>query len=338
MNSFTVNKFIRNNNLNRYIRVKTYNTEESNIITQMLRQPDKGTIGDLYFDDTGSIRIRNRGDDKDIVYLNPLTKKEPAFDSGSIIEPNDTIDYKLFFSLNNGLWFLYVDDNNALKPVVSLFYNPVGHPEFARYYIESSNKEQVNNYVIDACLENQIADPVCICLNRNQLTNSDPDTEFCMNDLFNGDVVLRKSVKNDSKSRQGYDQLAKVCKCSNVKCKNETHPLMVVQDKCPTSLTVTMCNTSFNAGEGANQTIGGMGGVNIAQSCGATNTSGGSSPPPPPPPPPPPAVGPVTPPTDGKPVIPLQSGDSQFNYILIFGGGFSLLIIMLIIFVLFRGK
>ena len=325
MNSFTVQRFIRNKNLNRYWKVQQFSEDNSKLITSMLRQPEKGTIGDLYFDDIGSIRIK-RNDYDDVILLNPLGKREPSFDSGSIIEPNDSTDLKMFYSKNNGAFFLYVDDSNALKPIVTMYYNPIAHPEFSQFYNESSNKEQVNNYVVDGCLENQAADPICFCMNKSQVKSTDPDTEFCMNDLFNGDSDLRKKIKN-SENRQGYDQLAKVCKCSNVNCKMETHPLMQVQDKCPTSLVVTMCNTSFNAAEGANLMTGGM---NIAQSCSG-NVGGGVKDPPLPAPPAPTPYAPLTPITPDFENL----GTSQSNTIVyVIGGGVTLLIIGIIIYIL----
>lgn len=291
MESVSLNRFRKNLGLNRYFRVTTYPRDLSDLILSSLQGHDDSH---LYFDDSGSLALSTPNGV--IQRVNDLTKREVELISSNIV----TGDGNYVYSSGFGAWFLNKDKDG----LVSLYYNPIPRPE----YVDWFKRDPINamNLLIDVCTENKGRDPVCSCINKQ--TDREPDTEFCLNELFGGDVKLRKSVKASSKNRVGYNQLEEICGCANVRC-NKSHPLILQYrlegggHECPKDINISICNATFSSGGTTNFS------GDIQQQCGSEFSPPEVDPTPPSPPgPTPPTPGPTppapTPPTPPAPPTP----------------------------------
>lgn len=252
--SWITNKFVNNDDSNKYITVTKFSQVDSGLISSALSDSNSK----VYFADDGGVLSIN----KTKHFKNGLTNKSvpPDYSSTTIVTlPSG--DNKYVFSKPNGEWVLYRKNNNE----VSLLYNPIPRPEWTKALIQNETKTFTN--MIETCSLVNAADPVCKCIDGRTET---PDTNFCMNDLL-GNTQTRKAVKqmNDT----AYGQLLDVCACSNGSC-DRSHPFFKEYRKsggsrsCDRPIMITVCNSSFNAGKDLK-----TGDVNIQQSCGGSMKS-----------------------------------------------------------------
>jgi len=236
--SITLNRFRNNFGIDRYLHVHVFTTDVSKSLIDAANGLNNSS---LYFDDSGSLALRTF-DNKLVRFTNDMTGRDVEITMSNIVKVKHPGD-KFVYSAGFGAWFLYLD------PIVGLYYNPIPRPEYIAWF----KQDPINamNLAIDACIENGSADPVCSCLNRQ--TESLPDTEICMNEIFGNDPDLRKSIKHASKNAVGYNQLEEICGCANVACKKE-HPFVLEYRRtgggheCGKDIKINICNTTFTAG------------------------------------------------------------------------------------------
>lgn len=251
MTSFLVKKFTDNENKNdkRYTAVMKYSTADSSEIYDAIFN----NVGLLYFDDTGTLLLKKIGSEK--IISNGITKKNNVPTLNAFRLRSSDLSQKYFYSIPYGKYILYIESYTQAK----LLYNPIPRNDFIDFYKKSDF--EAYSFAIQACVENGGKDPICRCLNLQ--TDKDPDTEFCMNDIF-GSPELRKNVKNSATNKTGYNTLEGVCGCSNDLCE-ELHPLNAAirsgVKACPSNLVVTICNSTLNTKDFVNSN------ATLSQSC-----------------------------------------------------------------------
>jgi len=273
-------KFSNNTSANRYIVVQVLSQTDSTDVVSALRDPAKSI--QVLFSDSGNIQFIKNG-----ILLRSIKNNFSGLPDGAIaVSPtallnsptyNPSSGQNFFFSYSDGRWILDITDPNSVK----ILYNPVPRPEFVDYFY--SNEGESQSVLYNLCRE-KIGDPVCPCLNDR----GDPtgNNDFCMIDYFGG-PQLQQAVKKKygGSSVSGYDAIAPTCSCFNPTCiAREANPFMKAyrcKNPCPTSMNISICETSFNA-TGAGSSLS-TGNLNLKQQCenqvasSTTGTGGGST-------------------------------------------------------------
>jgi hypothetical protein len=263
--SFIATKFYNNEGIDKYFKLRTFSLEDSKLMSKALNS--SFPLHNLYFNDSGVIFYESDNKNENKVWGNLITGKKEYVR----VDPCEKakIGQEYFFSSKNGNYILYKN----MDGTYSLLYNTVPRSEFSRFY--EAAPDAALSSAIDGCVATKGLDPVCSCINAEKTNEKDgkPEISFCMNDLFGG-ASARKAVKLSGSNRQGYDTISNICGCTNTKC-NKNHPFQKVfrdpsgTHKCPDgNLTVTICNSSFNAGGNLN-----TGQVNLQQSCGSESNT-----------------------------------------------------------------
>jgi hypothetical protein len=241
-----------------------------------------------------------------------IVKRTPETRTGTSGDTNivkrDSVTQKYFFSVPFGKWILYT--NSQTEPKFTLLYNPVPRTYAADYLKEntySNGRDELAAY----CLEADILDPVCKCINIENDEEKDR-YQFCMNDLVGGNKVRAALRKLD---RIKYNTDERMCHCINSNCLTK-HPVrdrMLERVACPSSYTFTSCNVNIQAGQSIYADN-----LDLQQKCaasvGLSPTPEQPSPPPTPerpsPPPPTPERPSPPPPTPERPSPPPPTPES----------------------------
>ena len=266
--AFLATKAFNNVSNDRYIVIYNYDSKTSNQINSSLDSQS------LWFSDDGVIRMKcnstcsegtniNLITENGISYAlipNLITKQTnvPAVNT-YLIKPSLN-SQKFFFSKPYGNYILFKKSADEIK----LLHNPIPRIEFANFYNSTpTNRKLAFDTAINMCTDTNQEDPVCKCLNKEQIKSSDPNTEFCVDRLL-GTHDATQSMKQ---ARQAYETLSQYCGCSDPDCRE--HPFSMVyrnpqgENKCPDGeITITACVAGMSA---TNLTTAG---VNINQNCG----------------------------------------------------------------------
>ena len=329
--SVTVNKFKYlstdtnnpNTGVNRLFKIYTFSTvnniqigtnpstnqpilsNEEAIILRGLKNTDAEKA---YFSDIGDILITNSSNVLIYYFLNRMATKDlnynqttgkyelPSGQQRTQSNENNLANVSvnppyIATSKPYGKYYLYKKDNDT--PMV-LYYSPIARPEYIDYY---ASDPQAYGLIADYCKEVNKADPVCLCVNQENSSNSDTteNKQFCMNDLFKTNTA-RAAVKSKATPYE-YGELEKRCGCFNVNC-NSQHPFHLEDRRqklppdgnCPAS-NYNICSVQIGAGRDID-----FENLDLEQNCG--NDSGPTTKPPT-------TVPPTTTPTPSKKSSPI---------------------------------
>jgi hypothetical protein len=279
MNNIMVNKFkristdVNNPNIGTSRLFKIYTFDDDSKIIAGLTGKDGCKC---FFSDIGDILVINKDGIQISYFINQTATKDlingklkdqniprTLSTENNQVSSSSSITF-LIPSKNYGKYFLY-KKNSTTKTV--LLYNTIPRPEYSSFY---KDDEQAYALVADYCKEINAVDPICKCINQENISSKDEteNKQFCMNDIF-GNNTVRTSIKKGSSSSV-YGELERRCGCFNINCKKD-HPFFITDrtkkyppdGKCP-STDVTICNTTISGGTNLN-----LGDLKLDQKCGS---------------------------------------------------------------------
>ena len=267
-----IQKFLRNQGKDRFIKIKKFNSEISKLIMYCINNEI------LYFKDLGTIVAGGTYNTFIFKGFNSVTNINSNDNVSTYIDNNSKVikesDIQQFFSSRNwGKYLLYTRDQNT--PEFYLLYNPIPRKEFIDYMNDNLTDafQQLSKY----CQEN----PYEVVAKFIKDGTSNPP-HYCLDNYIGVDrrLAIYNTINSDPLNRQAYDELARRCMCINPSVE-KNHPLYQkfldaqgLNCNSTTQICVNVANF-MNLGKGTLKT----GDVNLNQSCLMNaNNSGANQP------------------------------------------------------------